>query len=108
MENKIEETNNVNVENQNVNATTSVSTSVKKTRRKPAAKKISSDANSILVKLFDEKKVEFDFGVLQISKKTFTSLSVFKKEDLAVVIEEALKAIDLESVVNEYDKKVNK
>ena len=100
----MEEISNVNVENKNTN----VDAPVKRIRKKPAVKKISSDANSILEKLFNEKKVEFDFGVLEISNKTFESLSVFKKEDLAVVIEEALRSIDLESVASEYDKKVNK
>ncbi len=81
---------------------------VKKTIRRAAPKVTNSKANVILNKIFDEKKVEFDVGVLEISSKLKEDLEVFSKEDLSIVIEEALKAIEVEKIAQEYRKKIEK
>lgn len=100
----MQDSNNLNNTNE-TNETPVVKTVTKKVVRKAASKNVSADVNSILGKIFDEKKVKFDFGSLEVSSKLSDSLGVFNTEDLAVIVEEALKAIDVEKISQEYEKR---
>lgn len=100
----MQDINNLNNTNE-TNETPVVKTVTKKVVRKAASKNVSADVNSILGKIFDEKKVDFDFGSLKVSNKLSDSLGVFNTEDLAVIVEEALKAIDVEKISQEYEKR---
>ena len=81
---------------------------VKKVRKKPAAKKVISSSTVILNKIFSAKKEAFNFGELEISSDVKKHLEAFSKEDLVVVIEEALKSIKIEDVAKAYLEKKQK
>lgn len=66
------------------------------------------DTNTILNKIFGDKKSDFEFGTLQIKNDFSNALKTFAKEDLAIVIEEALSLIDIEKLSKEYDRKKEK
>lgn len=66
------------------------------------------DTNLILKKIFGDKKSDFEFGTLQINSELVDALNVFEKEDLAIVIEEALKLIDIDKLSKEYQLKKEK
>lgn len=48
------------------------------------------------------KKSNFEFGTLQINSELVNALNIFDKEDLAIVIEESLKLIDVDKLSKEY------
>lgn len=60
------------------------------------------DTNLILKKIFGDKKSDFEFGTLQINSELVNALNIFEKEDLAIVIEESLKLIDVDKLSKEY------
>lgn len=60
------------------------------------------DTNLILKKIFGDKKSNFEFGTLQINSELVNALNIFDKEDLAIVIEESLKLIDVDKLSKEY------
>lgn len=60
------------------------------------------DTNLILKKIFGDKKSDFEFGTLQINSELVNALNIFDKEDLAIVIEESLKLIDVDKLSKEY------
>lgn len=66
------------------------------------------DTNLILKKIFGDKKSDFEFGTLQINSEIVDALNVFEKEDLAIVIEESLKLIDIDKLSKEYQVKKEK
>lgn len=66
------------------------------------------DTNTILNKIFGDKKSDFDFGILQIKNDLANALDIFEKKDLAIVIEEALSLIDIEKLSKEYERKKEK
>ena len=92
-------------ENNNIEEQTNNTQSVKKVAKKRSA---SVDTNDIISKIFGDKKSDYEFGTLQIKSDLVDTLNVFAKEDLAVVIEEALKLIDVERIAKEYEKKKEK
>lgn len=72
------------------------------------AKTNNVDTNAILNKIFGDKKSDFEFGTLQIKSDFANALNIFAKEDLAIVIEEALSLIDIEKLSKEYERKKEK
>lgn len=72
------------------------------------AKTNNIDTNTILNKIFGDKKSDFDFGILQIKNDFANALNIFEKKDLAIVIEEALNLIDIEKLSKEYERKKEK
>ena len=99
-------------ENNNIEEQTNNTQSVKKVAKKRStsrtSKSTSVDTNDIISKIFGDKKSDYEFGTLQIKSDLVDSLNAFAKEDLAVVIEEALKLIDVERIAKEYEKKKEK
>lgn len=92
MENFNKDTNEkTTLENANELQTQTQNKVVKKVRKKPVA-----------------KKEAFNFGELEISSDVKKHLEAFSKEDLVVVIEEALKSIKIEDVAKAYLEKKQK
>lgn len=99
---------NTGTDNDETSGVVATRKTIKKKGVEKMAKAVSVDSSDILNKIFGEKKSDFDFGTLHIRSDLAEALKIFEKEDLAVVIEESLKIINVEKISKEYEKKKEK